>query len=117
MKEEGSTYFARAQADEVPLGRFAVLGTPHIVGTGAPPVAGGQRDVVGDEPPLPPDENPAFELEPQMPSPVVAQETPDPRLGQGSLPNPASVDPSPVPLADVERHGAGLGPSRAYRRY
>ena len=105
MKEEGSTYFACAQADLGLGGRFGVLGTAHVVGSGPAPVAGGKRDPVPDEPALLPDENPAFQ------SPELSM------TGVQGSSAPASAVPSSdnaLPLAgDVER---GTG-ARLVRRF
>jgi hypothetical protein len=104
---EGTTYHAIAQLDEVG-GRFAVLGKPVVVGASAAPapVAGGQRDVVPDEPPLGLD-NPALE-----PS-AVLDHSPAEQTGE-----PASRDRvrSPVPLADLERVDVGSPPLPPFRR-
>jgi hypothetical protein len=47
---------AQAQADEINQGRFAALGTPHMVGStlapSYPAASAHQRDPVPDEPPL-----------------------------------------------------------------
>jgi hypothetical protein len=106
---EATTYHAIAQLDEVG-GRFAVLGKPVVVGTGAQaPVAGGQRDVVGDEPPLSPYDNPGFE-----PSTVFSSVSPVEETGE-----PTERTPSRDPLADVESGIVG-SPSlsrRTYRRF
>jgi hypothetical protein len=113
--DEATTYLAFAQLDEVG-GRFAgAVGPTHIIGaTAAPaPVAGGKRDPVPDEPPLSPDENPAYELEPIS----LAQEAPEPRAsskaqGSGDL---TSGDVPPIMTVGVER-GVGSPPLPRLRR-
>jgi hypothetical protein len=112
--DEGATYLAFAQLDEVG-GRFAAaLGPTHVVGaTAAPaPVAGGKRD------PTPPEKSLGYcidELEPGSFSPAQEALEPSMTRAQGSLPNPAStVAPSAF---DVEERDVGLGLSRPYRRF
>ena len=118
MKEEGATYLAFAQVDELG-GRYSgALGPTHLVGaTAAPVVAGGQRDAVGPEPPLGYRIDDLPELEPPIFSPVEAQASPEPCASSEvrGTPTPGStVAPSAF---DVERRDVGLGLSRPWRRF
>ena len=93
MTREGSTYLAQT-TDDVG-GRWSALSPTRIVGKSAGyPAAGGQRDPVGQEPPL------GYCIDNHEPS--------------ASAQAGGSADDASAPALAVER---AAGPSRCYRRF
>jgi hypothetical protein len=118
LPNQASTFLQFAQADAAtPRGMYSQVTAVTVVGatavTNYPAAAPHQRDPVPDEPPLPPDSNPALE---PLALPLAQAPEPTPAL-VGSLSQNAG-DPTSEVLTQRTSHASGpVGSPVRHRRY